>query len=64
MSRHAKVTFVLYGVAGRDEQELVCMFFGTSKELREFEKDLPGRYQTLIIVGVDLMGDEIEVVFP
>ena len=46
-----KKVYVLYGVAERD-RSLVCMFFRTLKDRKEFKKALPGRYDQLTLVGV------------
>ena len=61
MSKHTKKTYVLHGVAHRDSNEMVCMFFGSLRESQEFMRDLPGRYNFLTLEGVDIMGDEVTI---
>lgn len=47
-----KKVYVLYGVTERDRTELVCMFFRTLKDRKEFKKAVPGRYDQLTLVGI------------
>ena len=54
--------YVLYGVAERDRNELVCQFFKTKKERRQFAKDLPGFYRKMTLHGIDL--DDFDVYLP
>lgn len=57
-TKKAKKVYVLYGVAERGD--LVCMFFATKKDRREFTGDwLPGRYNKMTLVGIDY--DKFEV---
>lgn len=56
-----KKVHVLYGVADRDRNELVCMFFPTKKDCRKFQTDLPGRYNQLTLVGVGY--DDFDISF-
>jgi hypothetical protein len=51
--------FVLHGVADRDPDELVCMFFNDKADLDEFVEILPGHYAMLTVTGIDY--DAIEV---
>lgn len=46
------VVFVLHGVADRDQDELVCMFFSSEKDRDEFRKNLPGKYAEFSLEGV------------
>lgn len=46
------VVFVLHGVADRNSDELVCMFFSSVEDRTEFEKALPGKYAHLSIFGI------------
>ena len=46
------ITHVLYGVADRDPQEQVCMFFDTWIAMRTFARALPGTYRTMKLYGV------------
>lgn len=59
----AKV-LVLYGVSDRDPDERVCQFFPDTKVgrgwLDEFRDALPGRYDILVVSGVDY--DKVKVV--
>ena len=55
-----KKTFVLYGVAERDPSELVCMFFETKADRKDFAEYLPGRYQTMTLVGVNYDGFKVK----
>jgi hypothetical protein len=45
--------FVLYGVADRDPDELVCQFFDKPIDVVEFVDALPGRYDLMELIGVD-----------
>lgn len=47
-----KITYVLYGVAARDSNELVCMFFDTHDEMSVFAFELPGNYRMFKLFGV------------
>jgi hypothetical protein len=42
-------TYVLYGVAARNRNELVCMFFDRKKDIRRFKLSLPGDYRVMTI---------------
>jgi hypothetical protein len=48
----SRLSYVLYGVADRDPNEMVCEFFETDAGLEEFRRDLPGRYQRMVLAGV------------
>lgn len=45
------VMYVIHGVADRDPDELVCMFFHSEEAREQFKLDLPGRYAELKLVG-------------
>lgn len=47
------VSFALYGVADRDPDELVFMIFETLGNLHEFVRNLPGKYEEAVLMGVD-----------
>jgi hypothetical protein len=49
---YLKTTYVLYGVAARDSNELVCQFFDSHDALVEFAFDLPGNYRMVKLFGV------------
>jgi hypothetical protein len=44
---------LLFGVAKRDDRELVAMFFDNRQDLEEFRESLPGRYQIIEISGIE-----------
>lgn len=45
--------YAVHGVADRDPDELVLMFFDKVKEVEEFVRDLPGKYETLVVGGLN-----------
>lgn len=45
--------YLLFGTANRDRDENVAMFFSRTEELEKFRADLPGRYDVLVLDGVD-----------
>jgi len=49
--------YVLSGVARRDADEVVCQFFPHTDEgyqhLQEFREALPGRYDVMLVDGID-----------
>lgn len=46
--------YVLYGVAKRDRQEVVCQFFNKKSDMTDFVNDLPGTYRVIKIRrGID-----------
>lgn len=47
------VSFALYGVADRDPDELVFMVFDTLVNLHEFARSLPGKYEEVVLMGVN-----------
>jgi hypothetical protein len=46
-------TLVLHGVAERDAQERVLMFFNNRSDLDDFVEALPGSYTATIVLGVN-----------
>ena len=55
-----KEVYVLHGVADRDPNERVCMFFASVKDRAKFAEDLPGSYDRLTLTGVGY--DDFKVV--
>lgn len=56
-------TYVLHGVADRDPNELVCMWFPTLQEAQRFPEQLPGRYAIQMAnYGVDYDALDIETI--
>lgn len=48
------MVYTVHGVADRDPNELVLMFFESINDVKEFVSALPGRYATTVISGIDL----------
>lgn len=44
---------LLYGVADRDDREMIAQFFDNRDDLEDFRENLPGRYQIMGLDGVD-----------
>ena len=55
-------TFVLHGVANRDPNELVCLWFPTLQEAQAFPEQLPGRYAIQMVEGVDYNAITVETI--
>ena len=53
-------TLVLYGVADRDANETVLMFFTGREDLDNFVEALPGKYSVAVVTGLNY--DDLEVV--
>lgn len=52
--RPTDVTYCLSGVAERDPEELVCMFFNDPDDVDDFIAAVPmARHQVMVLVGVD-----------
>jgi hypothetical protein len=58
--------YVLSGVTHRDADEIVCQFFPhTAKgyqQLEEFRESLPGRYDVLVVSGIDYDAIEVQAI--
>jgi hypothetical protein len=55
-------TFVLHGVANRDPNELVCMWFPTLQEAQLVQSQFPGHYEIQMVEGVDYNAITVETV--
>jgi hypothetical protein len=57
-------TYLLYGVANRDPNETVVMFFPFPGDVTEFCRDLPGKYRLMRLTGVDYAQLEVQYDLP
>lgn len=53
MADHKPTVFALFGIADRDPNECVLMFFDSMTILNEFRQALPGTYHVATVEGVD-----------
>lgn len=61
-TRSSKRVYVLHGVAKRDPDELVLMFFSSTLDRANFRRELPGKYRSVTLTGISY--DDFDVELP